>query len=94
MALKGPHYAARSQPTRADVLRKTPGAFGTCAKTGIGNRIDQHNFSKDAVTSVEKDQRYTELQQRIESMLAGEHNPITVMSTIASILKESFPDFY
>ena len=46
------------------------------------------------MTSIEKGQRYTEAQDRIESTLANEHNPITVMATVASILKERFPHFY
>ena len=43
---------------------------------------------------VEKEQRYKEVQERIESTLASEQNPITVMATVASILKESFGSFY
>src|SRR5262245_11093894 len=48
----------------------------------------------DPMTTIEKDQRYSEAKERIETTLAEEHNPMTVMATVASILKESFPHFY
>ena len=46
------------------------------------------------MSRTEKAQRYREIQQSIETTLAGEENPITVMATVASILKESFAHFY
>ena len=46
------------------------------------------------MSSFEKARRYQEVQQRIESTLADEPNPITVMATVAAILKESFDHFY
>lgn len=46
------------------------------------------------MTNSDKIQRYAEIQQRIESTLADERNPITVMATVASILKESCAHFY
>jgi len=46
------------------------------------------------VTRADKTERYADVQQRLESSLADEHNPITVMATVASILKERFPHFH
>jgi GAF domain-containing protein len=46
------------------------------------------------MTKTEKTARYVEVRQRIDSMLADERNPVTVMGTVAAILKESFPHFY
>ena len=37
---------------------------------------------------------YAMARQKIESTLAGERNPITVMATVAAILKETFAHFH
>ena len=46
------------------------------------------------MTTADKLQRYAEVRSRLQSTLAEERNPITVMATVASILKETFPRFY
>src|SRR6185369_3462617 len=46
------------------------------------------------MTRSDKVERYRDVQERIENTLAAERNPITVMATVAAILKESFTHFY
>src|SRR5689334_12505992 len=41
-----------------------------------------------------KTQRYKEARKRIETTLADERRPITVMAMVAAILKETFSHFY
>jgi L-methionine (R)-S-oxide reductase len=41
-----------------------------------------------------KTQRYSEARKRIESTLADDRRPITVMAAVAAILKETFSHFY
>ena len=46
------------------------------------------------MTRADKALRYADVRQRINTTLANEHNPITVMAIVAAILKESFPQFF
>src|SRR4051812_15249262 len=46
------------------------------------------------MTQAEKAQKYSEARQLIETMLAAERNSITIMATVAAILKETFAHFY
>jgi GAF domain-containing protein len=46
------------------------------------------------MSKAEKAERYRSIQQRVESTLDGERNPITVMATVTAILKETFDHFY
>jgi len=46
------------------------------------------------VTRADKALRYADVRQRINTTLANDHNPITVMAIKAAILKESFPQFF
>lgn len=46
------------------------------------------------MSKTDKAQQYADALQRIQSTLADECNPITVMAIVVSILKESFLHFY
>jgi L-methionine (R)-S-oxide reductase len=46
------------------------------------------------MTGTDKAQEYADIRQRIETTLADERNPITVMATVAAILKEAVAHFY